>query len=145
METTYAAYKYQPDFDLLRLTCPPADYVGKNMPAFRWVYESMQHENNFKSQYHKNPKRFLSKADAEKCRAMALSMFESLAAAEQRFRDLREDIGANVYKTLGTHVAKGDLTAADGVNGRIDDHGHFNHHCRQDCCYEERFEVVIKL
>lgn len=145
METKNLTYKYQTDFESLGIACPPSDYRGSTMTVYRWVFDSIQHADNFTSQYHKNPKRFLTKSDSEKCSAMALSMFKNLTAAEQRFAALKDSIGENVYKSLGTHVAVGEITEDDGVNGRIDTNGHFNHHCCLSCKYEERFRIVASL
>ena len=105
----------------------------------------MAHEDNFKSQYHKKPKRFNNKNDDEKCEAMALSMFDTVENAQNRFEFLRENMRVNAYKVLGTQIAKGEITSEDGVNGKINRYGHFNHHPYTDRKYEQRFVIIASL
>jgi hypothetical protein len=81
-------FKYQQDYDKLTQACPPADHLAQNIdPVYRWVFDSMDDERNFKSQFHKKPKRFLNKDDLTKCNALALSMFNNLAGSVQRFNE----------------------------------------------------------
>ena len=122
-------FKYQADYNNLSQSCPPTDYVTREIdPVFRWVFETIVDERNFKSQYHKKPKRFLNNDDVVKCNALALSMFNSLEGSLTRFNELKNDMGDNVFQTLGTKIAQGKISITDGVNGKIERHGHFNHH-----------------
>lgn len=143
MNTTY---KYQKDYDKLTQTCPPSDYIPQNIdPAFRWVFDSENDERNFISQYHKKPKRFLNKDDITKCKAMGLSMFNNYKGSIDRFNELKEDIGDNVYSTLGTKIAKGVIKINDGVNSKIERLGHFTHHISNLADYQKKFEIIGNL
>jgi hypothetical protein len=122
-------FKYQRDYDKLTQSCPPADHVAQDIdPVYRWVFDSIDDERNFKSQFHKNPKRFLNKDDLIKCSALGLSMFNNLIGSVQRFNELKDAMGDAIHQTLGTKIAQGKISLADGVNGKIERLGHFNHH-----------------
>ncbi len=104
-------FKYQQDYNTLTDACPPKDHLSQNMdPVCRWVFDSMDDERNFKSQFHKSPKRFLSKDDLTKCSALALSMFNSLAGSVQRFNELKDVMGEAIHQTLGTKIAQGKIS-----------------------------------
>ncbi|MFM9838524.1 MAG: hypothetical protein ACKVOQ_09695 [Cyclobacteriaceae bacterium] len=122
-------FKYQKEYDKLTQTCPPADHIAQDIvPVYRWVFDSIDDERNFKSQFHKKPKRFLNKDDLSKCSALGLSMFNNLVGSVQRFNELKDATGDAIYQTLGTKIAEGKISLADGVNSKIERLGHFNHH-----------------
>ncbi len=140
-------FKYQKDYiNLLPEICPPENYVPlKNENVYRWVFEDIRDPENFVPQYHKNPKWFNNWNDTEKCKAMALSMFNSLENAENRFNTIKLAIGEKVYKTLGNNIAKGQITENDGVNEEVDENGHFNHHSSIEADYSNKFIIIKKL
>jgi hypothetical protein len=138
-------FKYQGDYDTLKESCPPFHYKSEDIDeVFRWVFDNILNPENFKSAYHKKPKRFLDKNDAEKCGAMALSMFDNSSGAKEKYRILLEKT-PTLGKTLGTHLAKGSLSIANGVNGEREDYGHFNHHASAIENYCETFVVIERL
>lgn len=140
-------FKYQKEFDSLELkNCPPSDYKSQNMEqAFRWVFDDIEDERNFQPQYHKNPKRFWGKSPEMVCSSLALSMFNSAENAETRFYELRELLQQKVYDILGTKIAVGKLTKQDGVNSKLDEKGHFNHHPIVEGHYNQRFKIIKNL
>lgn len=86
-------FKYQNTFDELALSsCPPQSYEAKENNLFRWIYEK-GHADNFLPQYFKNPTRFISKADKEKCSSLGLSFFDSQEQAQARFLFLPQNMG----------------------------------------------------
>lgn len=136
-------FKYQEDYDKLTHTCPPDDFTSKDLnPVFRWVFNPMEDERNFVPQYHRNPKRFLNKDDATKCKAMGLSMFVDLNDSIHRFNELKKQIGANVYRTLGDKIAQGSVIPIDGVNGTLEWLGHFTHHTSEEAQFEKVFKII---
>lgn len=136
-------YKFQPEYNQLSEVCPPSAYVANEMgQVYRWVFDSIENPDNFRSQYHKNPKRFQLKSDYEKCQALALSMFNDLDGAKSRFLELAEVIGEKIYQTLGTKIASGYLTSTSGVNGPIERLGHFNHHPALESNYATHFIIL---
>lgn len=121
-------FKYQTYFEELKQSCPPKDYMPDNRIAFRWIFEEIEDEDNFKPVFFKNPKRFNEKSDEERCMAMGLSFFKDLEQATHRFLQLKKRLGGESFKILGTQIARGFLKEADGVNSSIDRNGHFTHH-----------------
>jgi hypothetical protein len=121
-------FEFEEDYNQLSEQCPPKSYNAQNLKeVFRWTFSDIEDERNFQTQFHKNPKRFLQKSDIEQCKALALSMFDNLEGAKSRFTELKEDF-RNIYQSLGTNIAKGNISVNCGVNGNIERFGHFNHH-----------------
>ena len=121
-------FKYQTYFEDLSVPCPPRYYVVQNKVAFRWIFDKLKGEDNFIPVYFKNPKRFNEKSEEERCMSLGLSFFDTLETAERRFLQLKKRLGQEAYKTLGTHIAKGQIRVEDGVNSMVDTGGHFTHH-----------------
>lgn len=115
------------------------------MAAYRWVFNDIHHLDNFTPQYYRNPKRFLTWGDVEKCKALSLSLFVSVETAQTRFEALREALGAKVYRTLGSQIASGRLTEDDGVHGDLDEKGHFSFHPATESCFEDSFSIIAAL
>lgn len=139
-------YKFQKDFDQLAVLCPPQTYHSKAItPVYRWVFDELEDERNFLPQYHRKPQRFLNKEDIDKCKAMALSLFNDFNGALKRYDELKAFIGSNIAKTLGTQMAQGSIEEDDGVNGEIERMGHFSHHSSESASYFERFAIIQKL
>lgn len=113
--------------------------------VYRWTFENIDDKRNFQSQYHKNPRRFQMKSDKEKCMALALSMFDNLEGAKERFSELYDDIGINVYQIIGSKIAKGSITINSGVNGQIERLGHFNHHPATEIPIISSFHILEKV
>ncbi len=138
-------FKYQTYFEKLKYPCPPQNYIPQNRIAYRWVFEDVNHEENFKPVYFKTPKRFIEKSDEERCLAMGLSFFDNLEKAEHRFLQLKKRLGQEVYKILGTQIAQGQIVEEDGVNSAIDTNGHFTHHPSTVFKYSKEITIVKYL
>jgi hypothetical protein len=136
-------FKYQQDYEKLSQTCPPSDHTALDIdPVYRWVFDTINDDRNFTSQFHKKPKRFLNVDDLTKCKALGLSMFNNLSGSLIRFNELKEVLGENLYQTLGTKIAKGRIMLTDGVNGKIERLGHFNHHPSTTTNFVNIFEIT---
>jgi hypothetical protein len=138
-------FKYQTYFEELKILCPPSNYSPQNRDAFRWIFDDMGNENNFKPVFLKNPKRFNEKSDAEQCMAMGLSFFDSLETAENRFIKLKKRLGEEAYKVLGSQIVQGQIMEKDGVNSSSDLNGHFTHHPSISFKYSENINIVKQL
>ena len=125
-------YKYQNYFEKLWFPCPPQNYIPQNRIAYRWIFEDINHEDNFKPVFFKTPKRFIEKSDEERCLAMGLSFFHNSEKAEHRFLQLKKRLGQDAYKILGTKIAEGQIVETDGVCSAIDEKGHFTLHLSID-------------
>jgi hypothetical protein len=148
-------YHYQNDYERLTVDCPPKSYKPQKIFAFRWVFEQIEDERNFQSQYEKHmkspkpPKRYNDMGDLDKCEAMSLSMFNTLENAKKRFLFLKDEqphpMNENAFRFLGTHIAKGEIIETDGVNQEPDRKGHFNHHPFENFNYKTRFQIIEAL
>jgi hypothetical protein len=138
-------FKYQNELEKLTIVCPPSDYIARNRVAFRWVFDDLKNDNNFKPVYFKNPKRFNDKLEDEICLSMGLSFFEALEKAEMRFIKLRKRLGEEAYKILGTQIAEGIITEQEGVNNLSDFNGHFTHHPSIEFKYSNKLSIVKSL
>ena len=100
-------FAFDNDYELLKQLCPPPEYAPIHLEnVYRWVFATIEDSRNFQTQYHKSPKRFQNKTNAEKCEGLALSMFDDLERAKKRFKTLAKRIGENVYTTLGQILQK---------------------------------------
>ncbi len=135
-------YKYQADLDATPETCPPDNFVNKDIEAFRWVFDELENIENFKPLAKKNPARVLSMDDKSKCIAYSLSMFNSQEAAKSRFEFLHKTMKDKAYKLLGTKIAKGNIEKNHGVNSNSGKNGHFSHFQYQSVDFTTIFKVV---
>ena len=124
------------------------------MTVFRWVFDDIDDEKNFKPRLYLLPDKRLEKIeletdtikrDTEKCGMLALSLFTSEMTARNRFNYFLVIQKKTAYKIFGTHIAQADLTEQDGVNDEPDKAGHFNHHPALGYAYEKRFLTISKL
>jgi hypothetical protein len=135
--------EYKEDYDILSIKCPPNHYKSLKIDSvYRWTFEEIEDKRNFQSQYHKKPKRFQEKSDVEKCKTLALSMFNDLSGAKIRFGELSEILGDKVYQILGNKIAEGYLENDYGLNGNIERHGHFNHHPATGIPIKSTFKIL---
>ncbi len=137
--------KYQSYFEKLIAPCPPSNYTLNKREAFRWIFDSVADKENFKPAYFKNPKRFNDKSDEEMCMAMGLSFFDTLENAENRFLKLKNRLGQEAYKILGTQIGSGLLQEEDGVNSKSDGNGHFTHHISEQFKHSKIITIVKDL
>ena len=45
-------YQFLEDFKKLSVKCPPINYKAKNMTVYRWVFDDINDENNFKPRWY---------------------------------------------------------------------------------------------
>ncbi len=139
-------FEYSDKFENLSVKCPPDDYLPKNMTVFRWVFNEITDERNFKPLALQNPKRILDFDDTTKCKSFALSVYNSEENAKKRFQFLKNTMGEKAYKTLGTNIASLNITEIDGVNEEPNAQtGHISHHLSKNHQYEKRFIIISTL
>lgn len=147
-------FEFLENFNKLSVVCPPNSYKPKNIPVFRWVFDAITDEKNFKPRYFLVPQTELEKLekipdnkdrDSKKCDMFALSFFESEQAARDRFDFFLNNNGKTIYKRFGTQIATCDITAKDGLNEEPNKVGHFNHHPVNNHKYESRFTIISRL
>lgn len=125
--------------------CPPKDAVAKNTRAYRFVFQPFG-SSSFSPQGVKKPARVDSELDTKnKCSLLALSFFTTQAFAELRFKSL-EKSNKKIRKTLGSHIAEGNLDPSDGVQTPpCPRSGHFDLHESGNTVLESKFTVVAAL
>jgi hypothetical protein len=106
------------------LGCPPSNFRTPDGTAYRWIHP---HDSirSFLPPGIKDPRRVLKGDSRNKCSLYALSFFNTEISARERFASLKANICANVEKTLGTHIAAGNLCASHGISTFADRNGHF--------------------
>lgn len=114
--------------------------------AHRFVFENLIHPNNFLPVLIVNPPRMLTPQFAEegaKCLGYALSLFDTLAHAHRRYRQISQ-YNKNFYKTVGTHIASGQIELTDGVASPVDEHGHITLHEFEEADLASKFQIVAE-
>jgi hypothetical protein len=150
-------FKYNKHHQRLQVECPPITYKPLNIDAYRWVFEKGD-IRNFQSQYEKfidnpnPPKRYNDNSDLDLtnrdkifCEDMAYSMYISEEKAKSGFIPFLKRYKQKSFEMFGKYVAFAQLTEQDGVNGEINDKGHFNHHPFETVNYENRFIIIADL
>jgi hypothetical protein len=145
----YMEFYYKNEISGFTPKCPPEDYLAIDRESYRWVFDTMEHENNFKAQAEKNPKMLNSKDDVGKCASYALSFHRSLQESHDHFDYLVKRFCAKdkdlAYTRFGTNVATGMLNSNDGVSGMVEDNGHFNFHHVKDHKFASNFKIKEPL
>lgn len=120
-------YKYATNIKALdlKVECPPIELIGRNAVIYRYIFDDINHPNNFIPQYLKKPPRVLPFDDVKTCNGFGLSVFETVDQSITFFQVLPE----RIKKLLGyTHIAQIDLTTDDGKTTETEASGHFNLH-----------------
>ena len=140
---------YKNEISALAVNCPPGEYIPVDMQCYRWVYDTMDHPDNFKAQSDKNPKVLKNKSDERKCEYWALSFHNSLQNSIDGFEFLAEHVcngdRSVAYKRFGLNIAHGVLGANDGVAGKPNNAGHFNYHHVKDHTFATTFKIIQPL
>lgn len=134
-------YKYQDMIDQMP-DCPPNTCTPASGEAFRFVFDNMQ-GNSFIPVRLQQPSR-IYKNDAQGCSATALSMYESEQQARSAVRAMQLRF-KNITQTLGSYLAKGNLSSDLGNRTQSDQHGHFDLHEFKDTQLPAHFEIVGEL
>jgi hypothetical protein len=120
--------KYQSliDSQIFTTPCPSLSLFESDKESFRWCCEPIEDKNNFlpnliEDEVKNKPKRQL-KGDEVHCESCAISFFDSLVNAKERFGRFP----THIRKLLGyTHVSKGLISKSDGLMGMPNGTGHF--------------------
>jgi len=123
--------------------CIGATYQEKDTDAYRWTFEDISDERNFRPRAldSQNPQQ---EKTAKKCTGWSLSFFDSQKNAIEKLNYYCAD-KPNFYKKLGTHVAKGKIEKTDGKSGDINTSGHFEHFEYKDVDFSKKFKVEFKI
>ncbi|MCQ8870101.1 hypothetical protein [Vibrio splendidus] len=120
----YQGMKYQTEL-LSVANCPPQACSPQNIRAYRFVYDPLD-STSFLPQGIKDPARAHKETRVPvKCSLYALSMFTTEQKAIEKYRDLKKFV-KNIDKTIGSHLAEGQVTTTDGTMSTPNRKGHFD-------------------
>jgi hypothetical protein len=134
--------KYQKQIEGIQ-NCPPPVCRSITIESFRFVFEDINHRNNFLPVLLINPKRQLT-ADPERCSGYALSFFCSIGKAKTQYLKLKKR-NKNIGKSLGTHIAQGFINETDGLVSEINKNGHFDLHEFKNVDLKSKFSIVCLI
>jgi hypothetical protein len=125
-------FKYQYLVDDLGLNdCPPKDFGTSDRKAFRFIFQNIEHENNFKPIALINPKRLNDfEESSQKCQSFGLSLFAEKQKAEMHYIKMMQKTAGKFGKTVGSHLAELQLLKTDGVHSNPEEahNSHFTFH-----------------
>ncbi|MEQ8524352.1 hypothetical protein [Gracilimonas sp.] len=127
--------KYEQEVD----HCNLDDYSPKDREAFRWVFDDINHPNNFLPPIKITPER-----DKRDCGLWAVSFFDTIEQAKSRFKEITKD-KTYLYKKLGQNVANGNLSVDDGISCDSNEQGHFDLHEYVGVDLSSKFAIVDSL
>lgn len=133
-------YKYGIEINKLD-NCPPADTQERNGEGYRFVFDEIGDERNFLPVLVLNPKRQITQT--QECSGYALSFFDTLENARRKYESLLRS-HRNIGKTLGTYIASGWISNADGFVSPTNAGGHFNLFEFSGCDLSATFQIVDK-
>lgn len=131
-------YKYQNEIKSSKI-CDLSGFSEQERIAFRWVFEDVNDGRNFIPRPFLNPK-----TSIDNCKVWGLSLFDTKDNGVNRMSKLKAK-SKNIYKKLGTHIAKGELVNEDGVSDLVNDDGHFTLIEYIDVDLSQKFSVLGKL
>jgi hypothetical protein len=137
-------FYYHHEIAAFQPKCPPEDYVQIERVTYRWVFDSIDDERNFKAQAEKNPNILNDKSDIGKCECYALSFHISAEASKEHFNIFLR-MSKKAYARLGTNIAVGNLEKEDGVAANVEENGHFNFHHVKEHNFTKKFEIKEQL
>jgi len=127
--------------------CPPECYAEVNVLAYRWIFDNISDERNFVPRYFSRPPKYNWKNDEEKCKDLAISLFDSCNNAKSRFNFFFKTMNNKAYQFLGTKIAECFLSHKDGVADICDKDkfGHFNFHPYKNGNRLQNLKIVDEL
>lgn len=119
--------------------CPPDSATPKKTTVFRFVHADLDDERNFLPVAKLWPARRLK--NHQLCKSLALSVFTSEEAAVRFF----QAASPRIQKTVGTHLAQGDIGQEDGRMTPPERNGHMSLYEADGVEIVDRFSIVTEL
>jgi hypothetical protein len=139
-------FKYENYFRFHDLTnCPPKTYLALNLTAYRYVFEYLEDERNFKPVYlldENYPKRLNSTQDlALRCKGFGLSLYQDKNGAINNYKRWIAKTNGKFAEIVGSLVATIQLLESGGVCSDIEnDDSHFTFHVYETVNLIEKIE-----
>jgi len=100
--------------------CPPSTYKSSTFLAFRYIFEDLEHANNFLPIGIIAPARLNEfKNHVQKCQAFGLSFFADKEMARANYHNLMKKIAGKFSKIVGDHLASLTLNPNDGLHSNL--------------------------
>lgn len=139
-------FKYEDYFRIHELdNCPPNTYKKLNLTAYRYIFEDLEDERNFKPVYlldENYPKRLNAAKDLEmKCKGFGLSMYQDKKGAIANYKRWIAKTNGKFAKIVGSFITTIEIIETDGVCSDIENADtHFTFHESQNTHFMERIE-----
>lgn len=142
------ALKYQPEIDKLLLKDCPANVMTpkKEIIAFRFAYEPIEHKDNFLpniiiDKIKSMPFNYSKCDETQKCLRCGASFFLS----QEKARNKWDNLSIQFKKNIGyTHISSGVLTNKHGLMNEPKN-GHFTFYESENAELEKSFKLITKL
>lgn len=132
-------WKYSKEIDSIR-NCPPEKTEAPQTTAYRFVHSDITDERNFLPVAILKPKRRFE-IGYQQCISLSLSLFQSAEQAKFKYTNLKKAF-RNIHKSIGTHLAKGEITPDDGSITEANNEGHFSLFESTDADFASKFEII---
>jgi hypothetical protein len=123
--------------------CPPSSYQKIAADSFRFVASDPPTPNDFLP-VALRPDHPPFDDDTLRCQSFGISLFASEASGREKFAKLRKNAPL-IHKKVGTMIAGGKITPADGLASKAAKHGHFTLHEFASAALHTAFKVIGPL
>ena len=118
-------FKYEAYFQLHEITnCPPTTYEEQTLVAYRYIFDNLEDDRNFKPVYVLDkdyPKRLNAAKDMEmKCKGFGLSLYQNKNGAIANYKRWMNKTNDKFAKIVGSFIATIQLMEIDGVCSAIE-------------------------
>jgi len=141
-------YKYKNEIESISAQCQCPENIDSefsNKKAFRFVFEDLDHCNNFIPPGKINPQRLLSENDKLKCGLFGLSLYSDENYAVEAYKKLKNTMGKRIIKVIGTHLSTGIIDSNDGNITKINKSRHFDLFEFSDTDIKNKFTILKEL
>ncbi len=118
-------FKYEAYFQLHEIAnCPPTTYKEQNLTAYRYIFDDLKDDRNFKPVYILDkdyPKRLNAAKDMEmKCKGFGLSLYQNKNGALANYNRWLAKTNGKFARIVGSQIATIQIMAHDGVCSEIE-------------------------
>jgi hypothetical protein len=139
-------FKYEDYFRIHDLNnCPPKNYKQLRLTAYRYIFENLEDDRNFKPVYlldENYPKRLNAAKDlGMKCKGFGLSLYQERSGAVNNYKRWIAKTNGKFAKIVGSSIATVQIMETDGVCSNIENEdSHFTFHEYKTVNLMERIE-----
>lgn len=144
-------FKYENYFRIHDLVnCPPKTFKALNLVAYRYVFDDLEDDRNFKPVYlldENYPKRLNAANDlALKCKGFGLSLYQDKNGAMANYKRWMAKTNGKFAKIVGSYITTMQILETDGVCSNIENQdSHFTFHPFENVNFIEKVENTSYL